>query len=286
MQEEYKVLNHGYVRYQGHLGGEEDIIRAARMSTDKGFLGWGAQHTDECLDRLDRAVQVGIITGWSCRCPRGDEKLLEYLYSHKHMTPFEMLELRVEVKAPIFVFREWHRHRTFSYNEMSARYVQMPNEHYVPGPRLQDTKNKQGSVSGVIPLLNRFDIGEGEETLTVEEEIEREQQLVYGYYEQMVERGIAKEVARINTPVSRYSKMWAKANLRNWLQFLQLRLALNAQLEIRLYAQAVASIIKEIWPRTYELFEEYTLNSLTLSATEAAMYREIMNLQKEKEEKK
>ncbi len=252
LETEIKVLDHGYVRYMGHLGTEEDIIRAARMSTQKDFIGW-----DDHYDNLDNPG----VSKWI----KGDKNLLEYLYKNHHMTPFEMLDLRIQVKAPIFVFREWHRHRTQSYNEMSARYIQMPNEHYLPEPRLQDTKNKQGSVSMLAG-----------DSLSFQMSMEAEQHQIYENYDRWIEFGVAKEIARVNTPISRYSIMWAKANLRNWLQFLQLRMAPNAQWEIRQYANAVASIIKEIWPRTYALFEEYTLRAYTLSRSEIALLLDTM----------
>jgi thymidylate synthase (FAD) len=272
LETEIKVLDHGYVRYMGHLGDETDIIRAARMSTQKDFVAWdGQQICLECNkvkpksfyteEQSNLALCPHVIS--SSKTHTGDAKLLEYLYKNHHMTPFEMLDLRIQVKAPIFVFREWHRHRTQSYNEMSARYIQMPDEHYVPEPRWQDQKNKQGSIVMGENYPGDWKI-----------HIQAQQEQIYDHYEESIKEGIAKEVARINTPVSRYSIMWAKANLRNWLQFLQLRMAPNAQWEIRQYANAVASIIKEIWPRTYALFEEYTLNSETLSASEIKFLRQ------------
>lgn len=273
LETDIKVLDHGYVRYQGHFGSEEDIIRAARMSTGKGFLGWGGWlECTKCglveCDIIKENVCPANQHDWQKK--QGDEKLLEYLYSHKHMTPFEMCELRFEVKAPIMVFREWATHRTqahydgeqiMTFNEMSARYIQMPNEHYVPEIRMQDTKNKQGSIlASEIPGLKGTDL--------MMQVIREEQNVLYENYNDMVSVGVAKEVARINTPVSRYSKMWVKANLRNWLQFLDLRLRKNAQLEIRLYAQAIAEMLKFIYPRTYALFEEHTLHAVTLSRSE------------------
>lgn len=259
LETEIKVLDHGYVRYINHMGSEEDIIRAARMSTQKGFLGWGDKHVCGNIGEFYPDGVIGSVkenTCLACLSKQGDEKLLEYLYKNKHMTPFEMLELCIEVKAPIFVFREWHRHRTQSYNEMSARYIQMPDEHYVPAVRMQDTKNKQGSTNLIPDDFLEVDFNKA---------TREDQKQVYEAYEEFIARGVAKEVARINTPVSRYSVMWAKTDLRNWLAFLQLRMAPNAQLEIRMYANAVASIIKELWPRTYALFEEYTLHSYNLS---------------------
>lgn len=225
-----KVLDEGYVELVEAWGSDEAIIEAARMSTNKGFKGWGT---------LDAP---------------GDEKLLRYLYTHKHATPFEMAGMVIEVKAPIFVFREWHRHRTQSYNEMSARYVPMPDENYVPtvdrvleGANTK-TANKQAQGSG--KPMDRFDAnGWIQELLDLYEYAQT-------VYENGLNRGVPKELARLAIPVGRYSRMRASANLRNWLGFLTLRLAPDAQWEIRQYAQAVDLLIAERFPRTWKLFRE------------------------------
>lgn len=209
-------------------GSDERIVEAARQSTGKGFHGWGTHEN-----------------------PGGDEKLLRYLYANRHDTPFEMAGAIIEVQAPIMVFREWHRHRTMSYNEMSARYVQMPDLHYVP-PRArikgQSKTNKQATDMGAtLPdeTVDWFIAG-----------VERQQREIYEFYEEALKRGISREIARINTPVSRYSRMWAQANLRNWLAFLTLRNAPGAQEEIRRYAQAILIMLAGHFPRTIELFLE------------------------------
>lgn len=232
---EIKVLDHGYVKYIDHMGSDESVIEAARMSTGKGFLGW-----------------------------EKDAQLLKYLYENRHMTPFECGgELQIEVQAPIFIFRQWHRHRTQSYNEMSARYTKMPDLHYLPDSKRltkQNKINKQGSTNELLPEETRkkFII-----------KMKSQQDDVYSFYEQSVKKDkLAKEIARLNCPVSRYSRMRAKTDLRNWLHFLGLRMDEHAQWEIREYANAVAEIVKEIWPRTFELFEEHSLHSVTLSRTE------------------
>lgn len=240
-----KVLDHGYVKYVAHLGGDEDIVAAARMSTDKGFQGWGTP------------------------AKPGDEKLLEFLYKMGHSTPFEMCEFAVEVQAPIFVFREWHRHRTFSYSELSARYTQMPNIHYVPeASRFEPkvTANKQESSK---PYFTESD------ARLHRENVEESQRETYFHYDEMIAQGVPREVARINTPVSRYSRMRAKTDLRNWLGFLKLRMDKSAQYEIRCFAEACASIIKALWPRTYALFEEYDLNGVRLSRSDVAEMRDL-----------
>jgi len=235
MKKEIKVLDHGYVKYIDHMGSDQAVIEAARMSVNKGFQDW-----------------------------ERDAELLEYLYANKHMTPFECGgELQIEVYAPIFVFRQWHRHRTQSFNEQSARYSKMPDVHYLPtSDRLtkQSKTNRQGSSEELLPI----EVREG-----FLNAMKEQQDYIFEDYENFVKtHKVSKEIARLNCPVSRYSKMRAKTDLRNWLHFLGLRLHSHAQWEIRQYAQAVAEIIKELWPRTYELFEEHTLGSVTLSRSE------------------
>jgi thymidylate synthase (FAD) len=234
---EIKVLDHGYARLIETWGSDERVIEAARMSTNKGFLGWGPHHAEE-----------DHTSGCSSRCKSGDEKLLRYLWEHKHATPFEMAGLIVEVQAPIMVFREWHRHRTQSYNELSARYTQMPDLHYVPAfnrVKAQDAKNRQATGTAELPpkVVSEF-----------LREIEAEQRRIYENYDRWLKLGVPKELARLNTPVSRYSRMRASANLRNWLAFLTLRMAPDAQWEIRQYANAVGEMIKASFPHTWELF--------------------------------
>jgi thymidylate synthase (FAD) len=147
------------------------------------------------------------------------------------------------------VYREWHRHRTQGYSELSARYTQMPDLHYVPDAarvRAQSKKNKQDSDGEIDPAIV-------EEFLR---RVEAEQRAIYETYEWALRNGIARETARINTPVSRYSRMRATANLRNWLGFLTLRTAPAAQWEIRQFANAVESLVRETFPRTWLLFNE------------------------------
>ena len=255
----FNLLDHGYASLIESWGSDRSIIEAARMSTNKGFLSWGEDPCPACNG-----------TGWDpipettsdkeCRYCKGqlktvgDEKLLAYLYKNKHSTPFEMAGMTIEVKAPIFVFREWHRHRTQSYNEMSARYVPLPDENYVPTvERLMSgantaTTNKQAQNNGK-ELNNNAAIMWLENLTMLYEHAEN-------VYQQGIELGIPKELARLAVPVARYSRMRASANLRNWLAFLTLRRAPNAQYEIRVYAEAVGKMIADRFPRTWELFNE------------------------------
>lgn len=236
----FAVLDHGYVRVTDWMGNDERFVEVARASTGGGFVSWEpyAGH------------------------PQGDQGLLDFLYRKHHTSPFEMGELAIEVKAPLFVFREWHRHRTQSYNELSARYTQMPNEHYVPGVErfvMQSHTNKQGSA--VEPL----DIALA---TRLQGEMFASQQEIYDEYEEYLQAGLVREVARVNTPVSRYSVCYCKTDIWNWLHFLMRRLPPDAQFEIRQYAEAVRSILRELFPRTLALFEEYTLYGANLSRTD------------------
>jgi thymidylate synthase (FAD) len=225
-----KVLDHGFVNLVESWGSDERIIEAARMSTQKGFEGWGPKEDGT----------------------PGDEKLLGYLYRNNHATPFEMGGAIVEVQAPIFVFREWHRHRTQSYNEMSARYAPLPDVNYIPSvERLMlggGHLTKQAASTGA--------------TLTPAD-AEAFQGVIQNHYEDLehtyqlaLKSGVPKELARVVLPVGRYSRMRASANLRNWLGFLTLRMAPQAQWEIRQYAEALHSILKPLFPRTLALFDE------------------------------
>lgn len=269
------VLDHGHATFIESWGSDAGIVEAARMSTGKGFLGWGPVVTGiPCFPNgepngSERMALPGFLEEvWRANgCPEkqdatnpfldvretpGDEKLLRFLWDNRHATPFEMAGMTIEVKAPIMVFREWHRHRTQSYNEMSARYVPLPDENYVPsmGRMLaggQSATNKQAS-GGAVSEVDAL------EWLAELADVYDHAQRVY---ESGIRRGIAKEIARLPVPVGRYSRMRASANLRNWLGFLTLRSTAKgpgAQWEIRQYADVVASFVAQSFPRTYELF--------------------------------
>lgn len=216
-----RVHDHGYVRLVEAWGSDEGIVAAARMSTDGAFRGWPE-----------------------------DERLLARLWRDKHTSPFEQAGLSIEVRAPIFVVREWQRHRTQSYNEQSARYGALPAEDYLPTIERvllggQSPTNRQGSGAAVPHAAA--------------EAWRTELAGLYEHAEQVyrlgIESGISRELARCALTVSRYSRMRASANLRNWLAFLALRLAPDAQEEIRDYARAVAALVAGRFPRTWALFE-------------------------------
>lgn len=273
---EAEILDHGYVRFIEAWGSDERIIESARMSTDKGLLGWGedpkynkcnscgvARHAAFGFDGepylTGNAGMVACAGNHDFATKPGDEKLLRFLWENKHATPFEMAGLTLEIQAPIFVFREWHRHRTQSYSELSARYTPMPDLHYVPSVdrlmvrgegHLVNPKNKQaGTVAGAEEMTEanarqfRSDLMDANDAA----------QKVYA---QALKWGVPKELARLPVPVNRYSRMRASANLRNWLGFLTLRMATGAQWEIRQYANAVAALVGESFPRTHALFIE------------------------------
>ena len=227
-----KVLDHGYVRFiedwgRGEVGEPEaGIVEAARQSTQGSFRGW-----------------------------EQDERLLRYLFCNKpqHATPFEFAGLVVEVQAPIFVFREWHRHRTQSYNEMSARYAPLPDLTYVPTVErclMSSARNKQaGRVQGADDLTERSASSFISNLREVYSRCEDE-------YQGALRNGVPKELARILLPVGRYSRMRAQANLRNWLAFMTLRADPGAQWEIQQFARAVGGIIEARFPRTWNLYVE------------------------------
>lgn len=245
-----QILDHGYLNIIEAWGSDERIIESARMSTGKGFLGWGPKCA-YCKTPMESHAETSC---YDRGTEPGDEKLLRYLYENKHMTPFEMAGLTLEAQAPIFVFREWHRHRVpFSYNEMSARYTPLPDLNYVPSVErlLMNSKtNKQASrLQGASELTE-------EAAKSFQDALRRTYADQQELYERALESGVPKELARVHLPVGRYSRMRASANLRGWLNFLTLRMAPNAQWEIRQYANAVGKLIADRFPRTWALFAE------------------------------
>lgn len=266
MSIKHKVLDKGYVELVLASGAEELVVESARMSTQKGFLGWDARECD-CAD----TTKMTVFHAQECRLCNGkrtlpgDQKLLEHLYKNGHMTPFEMCDVTFEVKAPIMVFREWHRHRTFSYNEMSARYSQLPNEFYVPTPERVVRQSKSNKQGGDEPLP--LDFGEA-----CADGWHGQQVSAYESYSELIDCGVERGLARLNLPVSIYSVMRVKGNLRNWLQFLTLRCAPAAQWEIRQYAMTIALKLAQLFPRTMELWKNYTYKALTLS------YEDVMSM--------
>lgn len=274
--EKIPVLDHGYVRLIESYGSgdakvaEAGIIEAARQSTQGSFRGWGEWKCKTCNYRLGLAkfevheradstegyIQCSNrspdISGWVYE-PK-DDKLLKFLHDSNppHSTPFEFAGMVIEVQAPIFVLREWHRHRTQSYNEASARYAPLPYNYYLPTHDrlfLTQDKNKQAQAADMAGQLTD---AQGRLWLNrlkdLYDQVER-------HYQDGLQLGVPKEVARVIMPVGHYSKMRAAANLLNWLKFCTLRMHPNAQWEIRQYANAVGEILKQEFPRTFELFD-------------------------------
>lgn len=223
------VLDHGFVRQVESWGSgdrglpEAGIIEAARQSTAGSFRGWE----------------------W-------DKRLLRYLYEHKHSTPFEFAGLTIEVKAPIFVFRQWHRHRTQSYNEVSARYVELPCEFYIPSiERIVGTHEPPTGTGQAKPSTCSE-----EEAAFWQYHLEEKADDSRDSYVAYLKAGVPRELARLELGANVYSQMRATANLRNWLGFLLLRLDPHAQWEIRQFALAVGQIIAKTHPQTWALFAE------------------------------
>lgn len=213
------VLDHGFVRLVDSMGSDLSVVRAARVSYDAAWRAGG-----------DRG---------------SDERLIRYLWKNAHTSPFEAVTFTFEVKAPIFVFRQWHRHRTWSFNEVSARYTELPEEYYVPDPALigvQSASNKQARI--VEPLAD-----DQLQTATMWVDIYRAGvQASFDRYKTLLGAGWPRELARAVLPVATYSHMFATVDLLNLLKFLTLRTHEHAQYEIRVYAQALLELARPVVP--------------------------------------
>lgn len=242
IDKEIPCLDKGHVMLIDYMGDDAAIVQAARVSYGK--------------DTEFDAVK--------------DRKLIHYLMAHNHATPFEMVQIKVRMKLPIFVARQWVRHRTASLNEVSGRYTQLKDEFFLPSQdqlRLQSTTNKQGS-GGLLT--------DAEKQAFIHDEMQEDQQQVYQHYDSYVRGGMAKEMARINLPVSTYTEWYWDQNLRNMLHLLNLRLDSHAQYEIRVYANALWDICKAIAPMACEAFEEYQLHAERFSRTEMEALRKLI----------
>lgn len=216
-----EVLDHGHVRLVDHMGSDLSIVRAARVS-------------------YDAAWRAGEDQG-------SDERLIRYLWSHRHTTPFEAVTLTFEVHAPIFVFRQWHRHRTWSFNELSARYRELPTEFYVPEAAQvgsQSQNNKQGRTLDGADRQNDVALYVAECKNS------------FDTYRKLIDAGWPRELARSVLPVSTYSTMFATVNLLNLFKFLTLRCDAHAQHEIRVYADAMAELIEGVAPVAVKAWRE------------------------------
>lgn len=254
------VLDHGFVELVESWGSDERIIEAARESTDKGFLGWGPRHADDCrythwLFQWMEGNASQKEAPCTCAPEAGDEKLLAFLDKNRHTSPFEFAGAVIRVQAPIFVFREWHRHRTQAYSEISARYTPLPDFNYLPTVERTLLNSKTNKQAGTVKDADKLTADVAADLLTEEADL---LVTIEDLYQRKLKAGFPKELARTHLNVSRYSRMRATANLHNWLHFLTLREAPGAQWEIRQYAHAVSVIIKELFPRTHALYVERT----------------------------
>ena len=230
----HPVLDHGFVRVIDYMGDDSAIVQAARVS-----YGAGTKHVSN------------------------DEGLIRYLMRHWHSTPFEMCEVKFHVKLPVFVARQWIRHRTANVNEYSARYSILDREFYIPAPEhlaAQSTVNNQG----------RGAVLEGEEAARVLEMLKADAGRAYDNYEAMLsqdgQQGLARELARMNLPANIYTQWYWKVDLHNLLHFLRLRADAHAQYEIRVYADLMCKLVADWVPIAFGAFEDYRMGGVSLSA--------------------
>lgn len=230
-------------------GSDERIIEAARMSTQKGFRYWGTRCV-QCGSRSQEGECTNAVSDYPSHVMRpGDEGLLAYLWNNRHTSPFEMAGAVFEVHAPIFVLRQWMRHRTMSFNEMSARYTQLPNKDYVPTvERVLADGGSNKQASGTRKCTRE----DAERFIEIAIEMHTESQKAY---EWSLSAGVPRELARTLLPVARYSAMRVSANLLNWLRFLSLRDDSHAQAEIVVCARMVREELTKLHPRTMAIFE-------------------------------
>ena len=229
----YPVLDHGIVRVIDYMGDDDAIVQAARVS-----YGAGTKKA------------------------RDDNSLIRYLMRHWHSTPFEMCEIKFHVKLPVFVARQWIRHRTANVNEYSARYSILDKEFYIPDPinlAAQSKINNQG----------RGDVLEAQDAQKVLEILRNDSDRSYTNYEHLLSSdgkpGLARELARMNLPTNIYTQWYWKTDLHNLFNFLRLRADKHAQYEIRVYAEIISDIVQKWVPKAYQAFLDYQLNSIHLS---------------------
>ena len=247
------VLDHGFIRIIDYMGDDTSIVQAARVS-----YGKGTKQTNQ------------------------DKGLINYLMRYRHTTPFEMCEIKLHVKLPIFVARQWIRHRTASVNEYSARYSILASEYYLPDREhlsSQSTSNKQGREK-TVPAES------SEKVLNI---LKRDADTCYEHYLEMMNKdeegniidpnatGIARELARMNLTLNYYTEWYWKIDLHNLLHFLALRCHGHAQYEIRVYADAILKVVKEWVPYTYNAFMEYKIRGANLSGTAIKVIKRILN---------
>jgi len=252
LYEPIPVLDHGFVRVIDYMGDDAAIVQAARVSYGRGT-----------------------------KKISGDRGLIRYLMRHRHTTPFEMCEIKFHVKLPVFVARQWIRHRTANVNEYSARYSILDREFYIPAPEqlaAQSASNRQG----------RGEVLEGAEAERVLALLRDDADQCYAHYEEMLNedaegnprdpgrQGLARELARMNLPLNIYTQWYWKIDLHNLLHFLSLRADSHAQYEIRVYAEAMMDVVRRWMPIACEAFEDYAVGSAHLSRTGIAIVRRML----------
>ena len=238
------VLDHGFVRVVDYMGDDAAICQAARVSYGKGT----------------KSVQ-------------NDEGLIRYLMRHWHSTPFEMCEVKLHVKLPVFVARQWIRHRTANVNEYSARYSILDREFYIPAP-------EHVAAQSVVNNQGRGETLTGEEAARVLYILQSDSERSYNNSQAMIsddgQQGLARELARMNLPANIYTQWYWKVDLHNLLHFLRLRADAHAQYEIRVYADAICSVVADWVPYAYAAFEDYRLGGATLSGTALECVRRML----------
>lgn len=238
---EYKVLNHGLIRVVDYMGGDDAIVQMARVS-----YGQGTKTVNE------------------------DRSLIRYLVRNRHTSPLEGCELKLHLKMPIFVMRQWIRHRMASVNEYSARYSEMRDEFYFPNPEDvlgQSTSNKQGSDGKL----------DNNEVIAFLANLEYDSNHNYENYKKALEGGVARETAREGLTLNIYTECYWKIDLHNLLHFCSLRADSHAQMEIRVYAEIILDQIIKSWcPHTYEAFNDYVRYSAKFSKQEMDILRKIV----------
>lgn len=242
LDKEFPVLNHGFVRLVDYMGGDSRIVQSARVSYGDGT-----------------------------KTVREDAGLIDYLLRHQHTSPFEQVVLTFHVKMPIFVARQWIRHRTARVNEISGRYSIMRDEFYLPADvdvAKQSTDNKQGRSTE--PVTHQY-------VAEVQEKLEKGQEQAYADYSALVETGLARELARVNLPLSLYTEMYWQIDLHNLFHFLKLRLDGHAQKEIRDYADVILEITKAVAPLATSSFENYMRNGVNFSGEEMEELRKMLD---------
>lgn len=233
-----QVLDRGFVRLVDFMGDDSRIVQCARVSTGAGT-----------------------------KTPEEDRNLIRYMFRHRHTTPFEMVRFTFHAKHPIFVARQWVRHRMASINEMSGRYRDLPEEFYIPERfRLQSKTNKQGGDDEVDEETNE----------RMRSALHEECTRAFKLYHQMLEAGISNEMARFVLPVNTYTEWYWTTDLHNLFNFLALRTANDAQWETRQYALAIEQIVEQIVPVAWSAYIDYRRTAMSLSAPEIEFLRDVI----------